>query len=678
MIIRMGLLHRTAFTFLIVFLSLSSVFGENRNARSFFQEGQTALSADNPYMAIESFRSALRLNPAYVDARLGMAESLFLLSEYDEASRELEEARPFAGNLRELKLLDARIKTALGRYDEAAGIYRGLLEGRPHDADANRGLGEIYAITGQSELAGEAFSRSLRYSPGDRRVLLQLVLLHDKAREKENAEAVLMEALRLFPDNLAVRIQAAEHYVLYGEWNDAMDQLDRANSMLTGPMDKRYPQVALLNAELSLRKGDPASALVSLKTLPDIITPQALFLLARSYRSLGDEENAQMVLDRLLRNWSEDEIARMYREEYLMRTSNGFKTERGEAAGWHLKKGAAYEEEFYYTRAYNEFRRAKLLNKDNPDVWIAYTDIIRKLGFPEHYLDSLDAALFDIPVTRSEYSILNERRDLLEHSEKAGLAGVWNINDPWDLPKAEWNIGVFVIDGSSSLPMHKGAENTLSLYLADLLDILPDIRIPMDESGRNPEVRTAAGFADAFRQSRDKTDYFIIAGFTETSRTFSATAELFLAGTGERIARFDEMRTGQGMVDDTLHALTASLSSAVPRQMGIVSVDGSRVLLDKGRWQGISSGETWIAVRNGAGRPAKVEGGLVYAPEDYLGTVEIVETSEPLSEGLYRRSGDFDFISPGDNLFLLPEPEMDQSTLNTPDPAFKARLLAIP
>jgi len=678
MIIRMRLFFRIVLTIQFFLFFVVPVSAESGSARGFYQEGRTALSADNPYRAIESFRSALRLNPGYVDARLGMAEALFLLTEYDEASRELEDARIFAGNLRDLRLLDARIKTALGRYDEAAGIYSGLLDGRPHDADANRGLGEIYAITGQRELADEAFSRSLQYSPGDRRVLLQLVLLHDKAREKVKADAVLMEALRLFPDNLAVRIQAAEHFVLYDEWNDAMDQLDRANSMLSGSMDKRYPQVALLNAELSLRKGDPASALVSLNTLPDLVTPEALFLLARSYRSMGREEEAQSVLDRLLRNWSEDEIARMFREEYLMKTSNGFKTERAQAADWHLNKGAAYEEEFFYTRAYNEFRRAKLLNKDNPDAWIAYTDIIRKLGFPEHYLDSLDAALFDIPVTRSEYSTLKERRDLLEHSEKSGLAEGWSINDPWDIPKVEWNIGVFVLDGSSSLPMHKGAENTLSLYLADLLDMMPDIRLPLDDSGRNPDVRTVFSFADAFRQSRDKQDYFIIAGFTETGRTFSATAELFLAGTGERIARFDEMRTGQGMVDDTLHALAASISAAVPRLMGIVSVDGSRVLLDKGRWQGISSGETWITVRKGACRPAEVEGGLVYAPEDYLGSVVITEISEPLSEGAYSKAGDFDFISPGDNLFFLPEPEHDQSTLNTPDPAFKARLLAIP
>jgi hypothetical protein len=58
--------------------------------------------------------------------------------------------------------------------------------------------------------------------------------------------------------------------------------------------------------------------------------------------------------------------------------------------------------------------------------------------------------------------------------------------------------------------------------------------------------------------------------------------------------------------------------------------------------------------------------------------VDIVEISEPVSEGRYTRSGDFNFISPGDQLFLLPVPEESANRLVSPDPAFKARLLSIP
>ena len=189
------------------------------------------MEQDDPYSAVDSFRSAIRLNPAYADARLGMAEALFLLAEFDEAAREIEEARNYAAGRRDLQLLEARIFTALRRYEEAQAIYTGILNRRPHDGAANRGLAEIYALLGQKELAEEAYDLSLRFSPGNRRALLQLVILHDEARERDKADAALQEVLRLFPDSLEVRIQAAEHYALYEQWRSAMDHLSRARSM---------------------------------------------------------------------------------------------------------------------------------------------------------------------------------------------------------------------------------------------------------------------------------------------------------------------------------------------------------------------------------------------------------------------------------------------------------------
>ena len=362
-----------------------------------------------------------------------------------------------------------------------------------------------------------------------------------------------------------------------------------------------------------------------------------------------------------------------------MMTFGGYEDQRKEAADWHLRKGGIYEENFYFERAYDEYRRARLLYKDDPDVWLAYTDIIRKLGFQEHYRDSLNAALKDIPETRTESTMLKRRLDLLEHSEQDSIADRWNISDPWIVETAEWDVGVYVLETGHSLPIHSGSQDTLAMYFADLADIHPDIRVPTDSSGWNLEVRKTTDFSAAFKKSRELLeDYFIILTFAETERTFSASGELYLARTGERIGRFDELRTGQGKVSDTLHVLADTMSDSIPGLMKILSVDGNRVLMNKGRWHGIGLEEPWIVIRNGAGRPAAVDGGLSYTPGDYLGKVDINEISEPLCEGTFVKSGDFDFISPGDELFLLPVPEPGTVDFNTPDPAFRARLLAIP
>jgi len=664
---------------LLYFVVASLLFAKDEaDARAYYLQGTQSLSQENPYRAVDAFRSALHLNPAYADARLGMAEALFLLGEYEEAAGEIENARLYAANSRSLKLLEGRILTALTRYDEAIAIYRGLLVSRPHDSDAHRGLAEIYTITGQWELANEGFARSLQYSPGDRRVLLQLAALYDETREKELADAAILEALRLFPNNFNVRLQAAEHFSLYDEWDIAMEHLHWANSMLNGDDDQRFSRTALLEAELSLLHGDPANALKVLQKLPALDSPSVLYLLARAHRDLAQEEQAQTLLSRLLHRNPDDEISRMLKEEFLMNTSKGFTVHREEAAAWHLARGGLYEESFHYQRAYDEYRRAKLLFKDDPDVWMAYTRILRKMGFQEHYKDSLGVALMDIPPSRPENAILKERLELLTHSEKVSLAEKWGVKNPWTLNPTAWRTGVFITRRGNSLPIHPASEDVLALYLADLLDSQSNIAITMDKTGYNLKLRFVSDFSEAFKESRGLTDYFILVQFTETDRTFSATAELYLSRTGELLGRFDELRTGQNRVSDTLHMLSDTLGSGIPGRMAIVAIDANRVLLNMGRWHSIDDQSPWIVIRKDAARPAAVEGGLFYTPEDYLGIVNIVEVSEPVSEGVYTRMGDFDFISLGDELFLLPVPEDVPERALSADPAFRARLLSIP
>jgi len=674
----LGLVLKTA-VFALFFIPGILYSEISKDARGLYSEGMDALSLDNPYSAIDAFRNALRINPAYVEARLGMAEALFQLLEYEEAAEEIERARPFAGDRRNLRLLDARIQTALGNFGMATSIYSELIAIRPHDMQANSGLAELYAITGQYELAESAFHRSLRYSPGDRRTMLQLVLLYDKSRDKTKSDGIIRQALSLFPDNLTVRTVAVEHFALYGEWELAAFHLSRAKSIIENSDNGRHSLLALMDAEIALRSGDPAAALKALEEIPSADEPDTLYLLARAYRDLSMEEEAQTALSRLLRMRSDDEIARMFKEDYLISNTDGFEKQRTESASWHLERGRAYEEEFLYKRAYYEYRRARLIDKYSPDAWIAYVNVLRKMGYMENYGDSLSAALRDIPPSNPNYSALKDRLDSQRHSEKDNLAVKWEINDPWLLSPAEWTVGVYAMFSGNSLPIHSDSQTTLGLYFADLLDTYPDIKIPIDASGRNPVLKMTESFSQAFRESRDSNfDYFVILRCFETERTFSASADLYIAQTGEIYGQFNELRTGQNRVVDTLYQLSAALSASIPRLMRIEKMKGKDVLLDKGSWHDIETQESWIVLRGDAGQPSTGEGGILYKRDDFLGTVEIGEVSESLCEGVFEREGNFDFISPGDELFQLPLPEADEGGFFAPDPALRAQLLAIP
>ena len=51
---------------------------------------------------------------------------------------------------------------------------------------------------------------------------------------------------------------------------------------------------------------------------------------------------------------------------------------------------------FFYKRALAEYRRARLIDGTDADIWITYAELIRKMGFPEKYRDALKGALIEL------------------------------------------------------------------------------------------------------------------------------------------------------------------------------------------------------------------------------------------------------------------------------------------
>ncbi|MCG8452441.1 MAG: tetratricopeptide repeat protein [Spirochaetales bacterium] len=662
---------------MLAVVSLSPLFAAPSSARDEVVRGTQALQADDPYAAVDAFRGALRVNPDYVDARVGMAQALFLLGEYEEAAREAAMARPLAQNDRSLTLLEARIATAQMRYDEALLLYQGILAQRPHDTEANRGLAEVYALTGQEERAGEALRQSLRHVPGDLRTLLQLTVLHDAAREQEEAAAVLERALRLYPENISVRAQAAEHAALYGDWETADFHLERALRFLSGPQDPRFQEMAILQASLQLRKGDPAAALTTLETMKGEVTRSTLYLMARASREVGNEEAAQNVAQRLLGLYPDDEIARLFREAPLVSSYSNHDLARNQAASWRLTQGAKFEDKYLYNRAFDEYRRARMIDKDSPEAWVAYLRILDKMGYRQLYEESLSVALAgDIQSGTQERPSLERDLELLQHGRVDTLADLWGITNPWNRPQ-EWRLAVFVFENQSSLPLHDGAQNLLAERFADLVDQSPDVQVIQPQSGFFGAA-TVKDFPEAFTQARGKTDYFAILRFDETQRSFSGGYELYLSRTGESVRSSDGLRTGEGRVSGVLDELSRSLSQAIPRVMRILQVEDDRILADKGSWYSVASDEVWTALAAGTATPSRLPAQVDYDVANVLGTVQLQRVSEALSEGLFVKQGDFDFVAPGDELFLMEAPAPDSQQFLAPDPALRRRLLSIP
>jgi hypothetical protein len=84
-------------------------------------------------------------------------------------------------------------------------------------------------------------------------------------------------------------------------------------------------------------------------------------------------------------------------------------------------------------------------------------------------------------------------------------------------------------------------------------------------------------------------------------------------------------------------------------------------LIDKGRSDGVKDGAVFDVILKGRTGILNEGIGLVFTPEDVVGKITIEKADEEVSAGRLTRNGFFDRISPGDEVFLIPEPEKKDS-----------------
>ena len=96
---------------------LSGLFAAD--ARSLYRAGSAAQASEDYPLAVESYTAALAANPAYVEPMAGLAESFFLMEEYDESLRWVTEALRYDRESTALSVLQARAQIGMGRPAEA-------------------------------------------------------------------------------------------------------------------------------------------------------------------------------------------------------------------------------------------------------------------------------------------------------------------------------------------------------------------------------------------------------------------------------------------------------------------------------------------------------------------------------------------------------------------------------
>ncbi len=172
---------------------------------------ETARDDATRTQAVDLYRSALKLRPAFPQAQVGLARVLFDLNKHEEALAAIEAARRSRPVYPEASAVEGRIYREMAFTDEASKSFqRAIREARGFQPEAHVGLARVYEDRGQYESAATEFEVALKQLSDSEPVIYQLVgAVYERLEKYKEAVTAYEKYLKLAPaGNLAPAVRS--------------------------------------------------------------------------------------------------------------------------------------------------------------------------------------------------------------------------------------------------------------------------------------------------------------------------------------------------------------------------------------------------------------------------------------------------------------------------------------
>ena len=625
-----------------IFINNGQLYAQTEvSASALYEQGRSSMVSENWYAAAESFIECLRLSPAHADATAALAECYYELGEFDQSLVWVRKARTLSRSNTSLANLEAFALIALGRLDEASLIISEVLGKEPYNREALFAAAELDIARGRAGDAVIRYREAVRRFPDDRRLLISLALVLGSLGDTDGARNYIEQALLQHSGDYRVYYYAAYLASQAGRIADGIQYAENALYYRPGNIPARS-----LMASLRYRAGQYEE---SARLADELIAAKrddslAWYLKGVSYIRMGRFSEAQALLSTAADIDPNDEFIRAALEELLISQTKVEDPARKRWASWHFDRARDFRLRNLIEQALFEYRRGLRLNPYTQDRR-EYAELLRLQGYPARFLEELR---FMQNLGMADKSI-NDAVESYNALLSWALFRRWEV-DPVMISKPHWKLAVFSLASQSTF-YHTDAGAGASSYIKDLLVHERNI-LPMDL-----ELRQSS-FAAAFRTAREgESDYFLVVSVSESERDISIKGELFVSRTGAKAAVFNSFRTGPDRLRNASRGIVDQLSGALPFRSVLLQRRQDQGLIDKGRVDGVKDGAEYDIVLKGRTGILNEGIGLVYAPEDVAGKLVIEKADEEVSAGRLVRSGYFDRITPGDEVFLAPKKE---------------------
>ena len=632
----------------LIFLCFSFSLGfANNSALDYFNVGRKFQQQENFTKAIEQYQEALLINPDYADAWIGLAECAYEMDEFSRALTCLDTANKYYKYNLKIQRLKGFCYIGLGNLEKANDIFDEILKKFPNDVEAIFGLAQLQAFEGRISSAEKYYTQVLTREESSKKALLSLALISLKLGKFEQADYYINQAINYHHNTPEVYYYASYICVQKGDLSKAEEFIriavqfkptyDRANALLAYILycqGKYEEAVSICDYRISQNRNNS----------------DAWYLKSCAVYNLGSVEQSIKSLETVLKINPQDEIARFFLEQLVCQYLEIEDSRRENFALYHVKSAQESVEKYNSNSALFEYIRALQIHPLNIDVRLSYSDWLLNEGYPEASLSELKFINTQGKVSQKVSDRIESYESLLEDT----LAKRWNV-DPFYLDKSRVSIGFYHKKDNLTM-LHAEGAKICSNLIADTFTAFPYFKVESKSKAIN-------SYSQAFSDARNSNfDYFGIINFDENDRENSISIDLYVTSTGSLAGKWHVYRSGNKKLSSAVQKIVKDMVSSFAVRGKILDRQGSEILIDLGNRDGINLESTFIVAKKDSLKIADSGVGLVLKNENELGSIQLTEVGEDVSQGIFVQKGFYDKMNPNDEILLVEKDSIKDET----------------
>ncbi len=578
-----------------------SIIAQEKNSLYYNKKGWEHIQKGDDFRAILSFKEALKMNPRYIKAIIGLGRAYLGTEAFEESLKLFNNALKIEkDNVQAINGIGFAM-IGLGRYDDALKYFDMTLKTSEENLKAKYGIAHVYYLMDKTIWAKRKLDNILKINPYHYQSLLLMADIKNSDNRTDESKQYIQKAIdsnNELPDGY---IKLGQLYLKEYMISDNMEYLNEAvdefNKALSIQPDNLSANRSM--GHLSLLQNQYKEAVKYFNTAY-LASPKngiSLYNLAFAYEKCKEQDQSLNYFVKALKASPSDNILLTKLEDFLVLNDYAighplrvkFSDEHLEIAMDKLKNNLSSE-------AIIHFQRSLILNPMNRTSRETLRDNYLTHNFYRFYIDELKT-LYKIYPEDKYQDLLSvaviKRRDRLYHK-----AGYSNEPPPRDVP----NVLVLNFWPSNEISLHPDAGIVFANYLT----------FSLAQSGRIQPlgVKTRLGILQNLKSGHrflgnsleklgemvkkgdiEKLDYIVFGSYREGSNHISINCELLDFHTGVIINNFTLSENGRDNLSRLSFRTSKRLYEIIPFMGRVLKSNSDNILVNLGLFDGIKPGD---------------------------------------------------------------------------------------